>query len=217
MSEIIRHVRGLIVIWTKGSDWSWSPTPVFSYCHHSYSLHNIAHHLPLSEIAMCRLQTESEQLLHTDASRLTSSALTISPDWTAAFVWDFRRSCPTLCQRPEWNRLREETFSFTFAYYYYFDWCCLFTLGLFDDCCSSSEDTASNNTLINEWRIGRWVEGSVTEPFSRYHSGIRLEELRRTTKNFNQDNTYRVSDSNQAPPGLTMISQMILHNVPRNC
>jgi hypothetical protein len=69
--------------------------------------------------------------------------------------------------------------------------------------------------MMNDLRIGRWVKGGVG-PFSRYNFSIRLEKLRRTTKNFNEDRPYCVSDSNQAPPELTVINQMMLQNVPWN-
>jgi hypothetical protein len=53
---------------------------------------------------------------------------------------------------------------------------------------------------MSEWLIGKHLEGSGRGLILRYYPGIRLEEPRKTTNNFDHDIRSPGRDWNQGPP-----------------
>jgi hypothetical protein len=58
----------------------------------------------------------------------------------------------------------------------------------------------TKNIAISEWRIGKDLEGSGRGLILKYYSGIRVEGLRKTTKDLSQDSRFPVWDLSPGPP-----------------
>jgi hypothetical protein len=59
---------------------------------------------------------------------------------------------------------------------------------------------ASNKMVVSEWRIGKDLKGRGSGLILRYYPGIRLEGLRKTTKNLSKDSRSPGRDLNLGPP-----------------
>jgi hypothetical protein len=66
--------------------------------------------------------------------------------------------------------------------------------------------------MVHEWWIGKDLEGSFRGIILRYYPGIGLEELRKTTKNLNQDSRFPGRD---LKPGPTEYEAGVLTTRPR--
>jgi hypothetical protein len=74
----------------------------------------------------------------------------------------------------------------------------LFIVGLLIDAFNFSDYTASNGKVVNEYWIGKVVEGNM-ETNLMYCPGICLEGLRKSTKVFSQDSPYTRQDLKTGP------------------
>jgi hypothetical protein len=67
---------------------------------------------------------------------------------------------------------------------------------LFNDVLEIKDYKASNKGVINEWWIRKDLEESGRRIILRYYLGIRLEGLRKSTKNVSQDSRSPDRDRN---------------------